>query len=487
MSIIVLNGTTKSIEALLSGSVAANQPEFSAHYADVTSTAFTESENDGVLNNTTAVSLVAAPAASTRRIVKEIVIYNADTAAVTVTIRINNNGSYRRIQTVTLAAGESWKMSNGSTSSSGGTGDVVGPSSAVDGHLAVFDGVTGKLLKDGGAIPSGTGELINYLINGGYDIVQRQVPGTLTTITDKNWGADRWQIFAENASWQFQQNDASGETGLTSKNYGLYKKITNSGKGIFTQKIESINSIPLRGKTIIFQIKMKASASKTIKIALLELQNAGTADSFPAAIASDFGANTVNPTWGASLAVFGAVVSCSVSTSWASFSVSATVPSNSKNVVCVIWTDSQFAANDALSVAESGLFVSSSVQPWIPRPIAQEDVFCQRYCPGFTGAGDRWLGYAFSTTHSYVHLVLKVKPRVFPTGITTTPADWNVYLPRVNGAGVCSNLTFVIAGETMVELDATTTINVPAIAAGDGVWLYGNTASARITLSGCEL
>ena len=32
----------------------------------------------------------------------------------------------------------------------GGSGDVTGPASSVDGNLAVFDGATGKLLKDGG-------------------------------------------------------------------------------------------------------------------------------------------------------------------------------------------------------------------------------------------------------------------------------------------------------------------------------------------------
>lgn len=32
----------------------------------------------------------------------------------------------------------------------GGTGDVVGPASSVADHLSVFDGTTGKLLKDGG-------------------------------------------------------------------------------------------------------------------------------------------------------------------------------------------------------------------------------------------------------------------------------------------------------------------------------------------------
>lgn len=42
----------------------------------------------------------------------------------------------------------------------GGTGDVVGPAGAVDLHLAVFDGVTGKLIKDGGPIPVGGGDVV---------------------------------------------------------------------------------------------------------------------------------------------------------------------------------------------------------------------------------------------------------------------------------------------------------------------------------------
>lgn len=41
------------------------------------------------------------------------------------------------------------------------TGDVVhGPASAADNHMAVFDSTTGKLIKDGGAVPSGVGHTI---------------------------------------------------------------------------------------------------------------------------------------------------------------------------------------------------------------------------------------------------------------------------------------------------------------------------------------
>ena len=38
----------------------------------------------------------------------------------------------------------------------GGSGDVVGPAGATAGHLAVFADSSGKVLKDGGAIQSGS-------------------------------------------------------------------------------------------------------------------------------------------------------------------------------------------------------------------------------------------------------------------------------------------------------------------------------------------
>ncbi len=42
---------------------------------------------------------------------------------------------------------------------SSGSGDVVGPASATDGNLVVFDGTTGKLVKDGGAPSAGGGDV----------------------------------------------------------------------------------------------------------------------------------------------------------------------------------------------------------------------------------------------------------------------------------------------------------------------------------------
>ncbi len=59
--------------------------------------AFAEKGNHGVLNGTTPVDAVASPAASTSRIVRNIVIHNKDTAEVIITINlVDSVGSVTR-------------------------------------------------------------------------------------------------------------------------------------------------------------------------------------------------------------------------------------------------------------------------------------------------------------------------------------------------------------------------------------------------------
>lgn len=105
---IILDATTKSIVATMSGAAATTNPDFTAAYADNNGTVFTEGANDGALNGTNSVTLVAAPAASTRRTIKSITIENKDTAAVTLTISYNNNSTLRTLYKVTLNVGDTW-------------------------------------------------------------------------------------------------------------------------------------------------------------------------------------------------------------------------------------------------------------------------------------------------------------------------------------------------------------------------------------------
>jgi len=103
---MILDATTKSIEIDLDGAVAANQLPVFVSYADHTASAFTPGASDTQTNNTTAVTIVAAPASATQRQVKNITVYNADTAAAVVTIQLNNDGTLRTLVKVTLDPGD---------------------------------------------------------------------------------------------------------------------------------------------------------------------------------------------------------------------------------------------------------------------------------------------------------------------------------------------------------------------------------------------
>lgn len=69
--------------------------------------AFTEGGNEGALNGATAVDVVSAPG-SGRRLVRNVHFYNADTAAVTITVRKNKGGTLSLLAKETLAAGDYW-------------------------------------------------------------------------------------------------------------------------------------------------------------------------------------------------------------------------------------------------------------------------------------------------------------------------------------------------------------------------------------------
>lgn len=102
---IILDNINRSLQAVLSGVVATNEPMFVCSYADITATTFLPGNNDGQLNGTTPVTIMAAPAASTQRQLKYASVYNADTAPVTITLQYNDNSTLSTIFSITLAVG----------------------------------------------------------------------------------------------------------------------------------------------------------------------------------------------------------------------------------------------------------------------------------------------------------------------------------------------------------------------------------------------
>lgn len=146
---LILDATTKSIVVAMSGAAATTNPDFTAAYADNNGTAFTEGANDGALNGTSSVTIVAAPAASTRRTIKSITIENRDTAAITFTLSYNNNSTLRTIAQVTLQVGDTWTTD--------GTYDTNGNLKSVAGTVPVANianGSQGQVLIAGATYPA---------------------------------------------------------------------------------------------------------------------------------------------------------------------------------------------------------------------------------------------------------------------------------------------------------------------------------------------
>lgn len=137
----ILDTTLKSLQILLGGAVTTNQLVYEANYADLTATGTTLIANDGLTNSTTAVTPVAAPAASTVRKLMSLNVYNADTAAAIVTVRLNNNGTFRNLAVVTLGIGYSLTVTNEGWKVTDNLGEVLysvsvgAPSGAAGGDL----------------------------------------------------------------------------------------------------------------------------------------------------------------------------------------------------------------------------------------------------------------------------------------------------------------------------------------------------------------
>lgn len=131
-----LTTTTRALEIVLAGAVTTNQLSFLASWSDSSTAGYLGGATPGLTNSGTAVTMVAAPAAGAVRDVDCVDVVNLDTAAATVTIRYNDNGTLYSLFKATLAVGDQltythgqgWKVLDTSGSikaGSGGTGDMI--------------------------------------------------------------------------------------------------------------------------------------------------------------------------------------------------------------------------------------------------------------------------------------------------------------------------------------------------------------------------
>ncbi len=110
---LILQDTNDTLKVVLASAITTNQLPVIASWRDITATTYSPGQSNGATNSTTDVTLVGSPAASTQRVIDYVSIFNADTVAATVTVKLDDNSTQRTITKVTLDVGERLEYAEG--------------------------------------------------------------------------------------------------------------------------------------------------------------------------------------------------------------------------------------------------------------------------------------------------------------------------------------------------------------------------------------
>ena len=222
----------------------------------------------------------------------------------------------------------------------------------------------------------------NRIINGGMDIAQRGNTFTSTSSAnnDDTYVLDRFYILSDG-------NDAIDVTQTTTVptgakySIGLDVETINKKFGI-AQIIENANCVDAIGGavTVSFQAKV-SSTTKLDNIKCAIVAWSGTADTVTSDIISAWGAEGTNPTLIANATYENTPANLNVTTSFATYSVTATVDTAStSNLILFIWSDvTDTTLGDFLYITNVQLEVGSTATPFERRLYNQELANCQRY------------------------------------------------------------------------------------------------------------
>ena len=408
--LFVLDSTAKSITAntvLTSSSV-----DFICTYADNDGSTFAEKSNEGQITGTTDVTMVAAPASGTRRIIKTINLCNSGTVTQTIRIYIVNGSTKLFLTTVVLAAGNTWSL------------DDVG----------TYISTTGI---------STTAVYKNYLLNGNFTLSQRTKPGSTIEYTSTtpytnfggNYTHDRWFILSSLATGTVPNTSTTGikvsqglpsiagttnnadasciltGTDTTVSKFGIAQPI--SGTGLANTSL-----------TLSFQAKATSLAVVTnIKAAIVAFTGASTA--FSRMFINAWGSFGTNPSYVANFTNLAVLESDSTlsDSNWKTYSLTTNVGSTAPTfLVAFIWCEgnsSPLTTLDSVYIQNVQLETGQAATTFEKISLADNQSRCYPYYYaqyGGTYGSGYWLTSALGTAQTFnVFMPVPVKMRAAPT------------------------------------------------------------------------
>jgi len=101
---LAINTTTQSLEVILA-SAPTTALKCTVSFGEHTSGSYAAKNQVATISGTTAVTVLSAPASGYERVVRGITLHNVDSASATITLRLNDNGTYTTLYKATILTG----------------------------------------------------------------------------------------------------------------------------------------------------------------------------------------------------------------------------------------------------------------------------------------------------------------------------------------------------------------------------------------------
>ena len=245
-----------------------------------------------------------------------------------------------------------------------------------------ISGTNGVTFPDGSLQTAAASPYVNKnrLVNGSFNVAQRGTSFVSGANNDDTYNLDRWYVLSDG-------NDAVDITQTTTVptgakySIGLDVETVNKKFGI-AQIIENVNCYDAIGGNVTLSFQAKVSATtKLDNVKCAVIAWSGTADSVTSDIISAWGAEGTNPTLIANATYENTPANLNVTTSFATYSVTANVDTASTaNIIVFIWSDvTDTTLGDFLYITNAQLEIGTSATPFERRLYNQELANCQRY------------------------------------------------------------------------------------------------------------
>jgi hypothetical protein len=292
----------------------------------------------------------------------------------------------------------------------------------------------------------------NRIINGGFQVAQRGTSFTSGSNDDDTYNLDRWYVLSDGNDIVDITQTTTVPTDAAKNSIGLDVETVDKKFGI-AQIIENVNCVDAIGGAVTLSFQAKVSATTdldNVKCAIVAWS--GTADTVTSDIISAWGVEGTNPTLIASATYENSPANLNVTTSFATYSVTATVDTASTtNLILFIWSDvTTTTLGDFLYITNVQLEKGSTASSFAYENVGDTLRKCQRYFQlNLAGAG--WTGSTITLTGAAIGY--QTTMRTAPTAVL------------VNGTGAVLD-----GGVALRDLSAITVYDATNI----GGYLYGS-------------